>query len=291
MIRKILLFFSLIFILSCNSTQVEYDKDSIKVGTFNLEWFGDGIDDRNQRSDYDIKMIADLIMESGADIIGLQEIENVAAMDRLIKHMPGFKYIIGETGYVQNPAVIYRDSLTVKFIENYQPLAVKPNRTRAGLVVEVKKGNFDFVMMVVHFKSTSRFDSTQQMRQESFELRRQQAIVVKNWADSITTKTKEKDVIIVGDFNDNPKRDTKVLLPLIQSNELMFLSDNLGSCKNPNWDCIDHIVINRSVFQRLIPGSVYMYDVPAKYEDYEVDKISDHCPVYTKFNIMLPDND
>lgn len=291
MIKKIFLVFSLILIVSCNSTQVEYDSSALKVGTFNLEWFGDGVDDRNQRSDYDVKMIADLMIESGADIIGLQEIENAAAMDRLIKHMPGYKYIIGETGYVQNPAVIFRDSINVKFVENYQPLAVKPNRTRAGLVVEVKKGNFDFVMMVVHFKSTSRFDSTQQLRQESFELRRQQALVVKNWADSITTKTKERDVIIVGDFNDNPKRDTKVLLPIIQSNEFMFLSESLGSCKNPNWDCIDHIVINRSVFERLIPGTVYMYDVPAKYEDYEVDKISDHCPVYTKFNITNPDND
>jgi len=291
MIKKVLILLSLVFIISCNSTKVDYDNTTIKVGTFNLEWLGDGIDDRKQRSDYDYKMIADLVKESGADIIGLQEIENATALDKLIKHLPGFKYIVGETGYVQNPAVIFRDSLSVKFVENYQPLAVKPQRTRAGLVVEVKKGNFDFVMMVVHFKSTSRYDNTEELRKESFELRRMQALVVKNWADSITTKTKEKDVIVVGDFNDNPKRDTKVLIPLIQDNQYMFLSDNLGSCKNPKWDCIDHIVINRSVFERLIPGSVYMYDVPAKYEDYEIEKISDHCPVYTKFNILMPDND
>ncbi len=280
-----------LWISSCNNYKVEYDENAITVASFNLEWFGDGIKDRNERSDYDCRRIAELIVDTGADIIGLQEIENKQAMERLMKFLPGYKYMLGETGYIQNPAILYRDTVKVEFVENYQPMVVKKDRTRAGLVVKAKKGNFDFLIMVVHFKSTSRYDSTEQMKIESYELRKLQAKVIRNWADSVYSNTNEKDIIIVGDFNDNPKRESKVLSPITFGGEYLFLTDNLGSCKNPNWDNIDHIVINRSTFKRFVQGSVMMYNSHAKYEDYEVEKISDHCPVLSKFNIILPDND
>ncbi len=284
-------FFIIIVFIGCSSISNEFDENSIKISTFNIEWLGDGIDDRNPRSEYDYKRIAEVLLDLKADIIGLQEIENIKALEKLIKYMPGYKYYIGETGFIQNPAILYRDTLDIKFVANYEPLAVKPYRTRSALIVYVKKGNFDFYLMNVHFKSTSRADNTEELRLESYELRRKQAEIVRKWADSVIKNSNEQDIMIIGDFNDNPKRQSKILSPIVFRGEFLFLTDNLGSCKNPLWDNIDHIVINRSVFNRFIQGSVYMYNLPSKYEDYELKKISDHCPVSARFNVILPDND
>jgi len=288
---KVYIFLLFLILIGCESFRNEYDENAITMATFNVEWLGDGIEDRNLRNEIDYKRIAEVLIDLKADIIGLQEVENDLALEKIIKFMPGYKYIVGETGYIQNPAFLYRDTILVKFVQNYKPLAVKANRTRPGLLVYVKKGNFDFYLMNVHFKSTSRADSTEELKLESYALRRKQAEVLRNWSDSLLNYSIEKDIIIIGDFNDNPLRPSKILSPLLFSNNFLFLTDKLGSCKNPDWDNIDHIVINKSVFQRFIQGSVYMYNIPAKYEDYEVKKISDHCPVIAKFNILIPDND
>ncbi len=285
---------SIVYINSCNPSTKENDNNDSKViiiGTFNIEWLGDGIDDKINRNEIDYKRIAETISENNVDVIALQEIENKEALRRLLKYLPNYNYIIGNIESKQNTAVVFKKSLKFKFIENYEPLSVKKGRTRAGLVVEGKKGNFDFLMMVVHLKSTSRYDSTDQLRNESYELRAQQAEILKTWADSINNNSSEKDIIIVGDFNDNPLRNTQILYPLYQSNQYVFLTKDLASCKNPYWDCIDHIVINRSVFNRLVQGSLFMYDIHSKYSDLEVSKISDHCPIFCRFDITAKDND
>lgn len=156
-IKSFLFALFIVLFVGCSNLKVDYDESSVTVATFNSEWLGDGIDDRNERTEYEYKMIAEVIAGTGADIIGLQEVENEKAIERIIKYLPNYKYIIGNTGWIQNPAVIFRDTVKVVKIEDYAPLAVKEGKTRAGLVLDVKKGNFDFRMMVVHFKSTSRF--------------------------------------------------------------------------------------------------------------------------------------
>ncbi|GAB1371612.1 endonuclease/exonuclease/phosphatase family protein [Candidatus Kapaibacterium sp.] len=276
---------------SCS--KVSFDKSqTVVVGTFNMEWLGDGNDDRIKRNEKDYQRLAEIIMNLDTDIIGLQEIENEAALKRIMKYLPDYSYFIGNTGYVQNPAVIYKKDISVKFIENYEPLAVEKNRTRSGLVIEAKKGNFDWIMMVVHLKSTSRYDSTDAMRLASFDMRRKQAEVLRNWSDSISKAGKEQDIMIVGDFNDNPTRPkSKNMIPLIENNGFEFLTQNERSCANPNWDMIDHITVNASARNRFLVNSVYMYNIHHAYTKSEIEKISDHCPVLCAFDIVAPDND
>lgn len=282
---------SALILLSCN--KVSFDKkETVVVGTFNVEWLGDGADDRKVRSERDYKRLAEVIMNTEADILGLQEIENEAALKRVMKYLPDYKYIMGSTGYIQNPAVVYKNDVSVNFIENYESLAVVKNKSRAGLVVSVKKGNFDWVMMVVHLKSTSRFDSTQEMRFTSYEMRRNQAEVLRKWADSIVSIGAERDIIIVGDFNDNPSRPkSQNMQPLVSDGEFKFLTEEQRSCANPNWDLIDHVVVNRSALTRFFVNSQYIYNIHYAYTKSEIEKISDHCPVVVAFDIVAPDND
>jgi len=265
---------------------------SITVGTFNIEWLGDGINDRKPRTEEDYKLIAQVISDTDADILGLQEIENEQALLKVLQYLPEYKAEVGELGFQQNVAIIYKHNIYVKVIEEYTPLIIEDTRLRPGLVAEVQKGNFDFIFKVVHFKSTSRFDNTDELRQRSYDLRTEQAEIVSNWADSILSIGKEQDLIIVGDFNCNPLREKNpTLMSIIDYHDLFFITENQESCKNPAWDSIDHIVISTSAKNRKIKHSVYSYNIYDAYNETAVESISDHCPVIVQFEIQSPDND
>jgi endonuclease/exonuclease/phosphatase family metal-dependent hydrolase len=280
-----------ISLFSCS--KVNFDKNqTVVVGTFNMEWLGDGENDTKKRSEKDYERLAEVIENTGADILGLEEIENETALKRVLKYLPDYDFCIGNTGSRQNPAIVFKKGIEVKFIDNYEPLAVVKKKSRAGLIISAKKGNFDWIMMVVHLKSTSRYDSTDAMRLESFDMRKKQAEILKNWADSVAKYSSEKDIMIVGDFNDNPTRSkSQNMLPLIADNNMSFLTQNEESCANPNWDMIDHIVVNNSAKKRFLVNSIFIYNIYNAYTKSEIDKISDHCPVLTAFDIVSPDND
>ncbi len=292
MFKKV--FFSIIITLlvGCSSKPTRYDFDTIRIATFNIEWLGDGIDDNKKRSDSDYERIAEVIRKIDADVVGVQEIENQQALLKVMNYLPGYSYVIGNTGWIQNAAVIFKSDVEVKYIMDYSPLLVKENKTRSGLWVEVKKGNFDFYMMVVHFKSTSSFDNTPELRAESFQLRQQQAKVLRKWADSIVSSGTEQDIIVVGDFNDNPNRtNMRNLEQLVHDGEFFFITKDLTSCKNPRWDLIDHVAVNTSAKSRYISGSEFVYNFFQSYWEYQSEMISDHCPVMVSFEIESPDND
>jgi endonuclease/exonuclease/phosphatase family metal-dependent hydrolase len=291
-IRIFLLALIISCFVSCKTQKKDLSQNTISIGTFNIEWLGDGVDDTNPRKDADYKRIAETIQDLDVDILGVEEIENQDALNKVLTYLPEYKSLIGNTGSKQNTAVFFKDGLDVKKIEDYKSLDVQVGKTRSGLMISAKKGNFDFIMMVVHLKSTSRFDSTEQMKIESHLIRQKQALVLRNWADSINKFSNEKDVFIVGDFNDNPTRKKQNnLFPLASGGDYIFLTQDFVSCKNPKWDIIDHIVVNKSALKRFYQGSVYVYDIFSKFSDYEVEKISDHCPVTAKFEIDSADND
>jgi len=290
--KKIIAIFIIsISLFSCS--KVNFDKNqTVVVGTFNMEWLGDGENDTKKRSEKDYQRLAEVIENTGADILGLEEIENETALKKVLKYLPEYDFLIGNTGSRQNPAVVFKKGIEVKFIENYEQLAVVKKKSRAGLIISAKKGNFDWLMMVVHLKSTSRYDSTDAMRLESYDMRKKQAEILKNWADSVVKNGSEKDIMIVGDFNDNPTRPkTQNMLPLIADNTMSFLTEKEESCANPNWDMIDHIVVNNSAKKRFLVNSIFIYNIYHAYTKSEIDKISDHCPVVTAFDIVSPDND
>lgn len=267
-------------------------RDKVVMGTFNIAWLGDGMNDRIDRTTEDYRRIAEVIRQTDADILGLQEIENTAAVDSVLKHLPGYDRIVGRTGRQQNVAVIYRDGMNVRLVEEYMPVAIQEGRNRPGLIVQCSAGNFDWLMMVVHFKSTSRYDSTQQMKEESRETRRRQAAEVLDWVRGVVEHTDEKDVVLVGDFNDTPTRKKEPTLTALTSSDLLtFLTTDLTSCRNSTWKVIDHIVVSPSARGRFIDGTLFMWNVYDQYTKDEAKNISDHCPIVAQFEITSPDND
>ncbi|MGE5481145.1 MAG: endonuclease/exonuclease/phosphatase family protein [Chloroflexota bacterium] len=283
-------------IAGCAKKEVSQDRKSndseIVVVTYNAEWLGDGVRDRKDRSEEDYKLMAEQLLETDGDVIGMQEVESQEALNRLIKYMPDYSGYVGDMGGQQNLAVLHRKDVTVQWIEEYMPVAIIPKRNRPGALAYVKKGNFDFLMMVVHFKSTSRYDDTQAKQDSSRLIRAMQAEAVAKWCDSALARGKEKDLIILGDFNDTPKREKlPTLTALLADRNIEFLTTDIISCKNKSWAGIDHIVVTNSAKKRLVEGSIGNYNYYNSLSKKEAAGLSDHCPVFARFEITSPDND
>lgn len=265
--------------------------DTVTVGTFNIAWLGDGEKDREKRDDEDYARIAGVITQMNADIIGLQEIENEAALRKVMRYLDSYSCFVGSTARGQNVALLYKEGVEVQHIYEYMPVAIQKGRNRPGLVAHCKKGNFDWTMMVVHLKSTSRYDSTDNMRQESRETRRLQCSAISQWVDSVVS-TKEKDVIIVGDFNDFPLRKKEpTLTTLLENRHITFITKERKSCKDEKLYAIDHIVASQTAQKRFLVSSDGMINFYASEKKEIAQKISDHCPVVSTFDIVSPDND
>lgn len=268
-------------------------ESNLTLATFNIAWLGDGKEPETiKRNQEDLARIADIINETSADVIALQEIENQDAINQILLLLPEYKAIIGNKGRSQNVGFLYKSTINIQDNGEYTPIAIDPNRNRPGYVLNVKKGNFDFLIMSVHFKSTSRYDSTDELRAESRKTRYKQSRMAINWMDSLLQAGKEQDMFIIGDFNDFPKRVKEpTLLPLSESISGSFLTAELKSCKFQNLFAIDHIFASNSAKKRFVANSERVIDLHSMYPKDIAEKISDHCPIIMQFDISQTDND
>ncbi len=289
----ILLIIVIIGILSVHFLVLDkyWNEETFVVSTFNIQWLGDGINDRFERTENDYNNIANIIKQIDADIYGLQEIENENALKRLMNYLTDYRYIIFESTGQQNVACLYKSNVEIFSSYLYYPLTLNIKNQRPGLVIEGRKGNFDWIIKIVHLKSTSRYDHIEGKVQESIEIRSSQVNVLRHWLDSVLSLSNEQDIIIIGDFNDSPKKRETTLAPLLEISEITFLTDGLKSCKNPFWQLIDHIVVTNSAKNRFITGGLWMYNFHQSLSDIESEKVSDHCPIIVSFEITTPDND
>jgi endonuclease/exonuclease/phosphatase family metal-dependent hydrolase len=268
------------------------DPSKLTIGTFNIQWLGDGDDDLQPRTDEEYKRIAQVIATVDADILGLQEIENGKALQKVMEFLPDYYFNVNMGSGKQNVAVILKKDVNARVVGEYSPLEVVPGRTRPGLIIQGYKDNFDFYLMVVHFKSTSRYDSTDELRKESFRIRREQARVVSNWADSLIQNNIDQDVFIVGDFNDSPLRPKNQTLKIIDEDpNLLFENADMKSCINPSWYVIDHVIASQSASRRRIENSTRLFNFYSSLPDSQAKKISDHCPVTVTYDVTAEDND
>lgn len=292
MLRRIrlLTLVMLVYLLDGCATSVRVPSSTVAIGTFNIEWLGDGIEpEQKPREEADYAAIAHIIKESGVNVLAVQEIENDSAMRRLLRYLPGWRGMLSRGGHRQNVGVLYDSTVDCRAIGDYYSLAVNPERNRAGFVVECRKGSFDWLMMVVHLKSSSRHDSTEELQRVALQQRRQQAAILARWVDSVRQHTHEQDILIVGDFNDFPKRSRQpTLTALERDTALVFLTAGMTSCLDHRRSSIDHIVATTSVARRWLPERRRMIDHRAMLPNQAANRISDHCLVVGEFEIAPP---
>lgn len=282
----------LLGLFSCAQPQGS-PETTVTIGTFNMEWLGDGVGDRKPRTDQDYLRIADIVIKSSADVLAVQEVENQQALDKVLRYLDGYRGIVSAGGNQQRVGVIYRSDVDVQVVSEYTALQLdQPQRLRPGLVVQCRKGAFDWVELIVHLKSTSRYDSTAALLDASRTIRERQAAVISSWVDSVLAAGTELDVVIAGDLNDYPGRVRNATLgPLTSSSDLRFVTKDLVSCRNRNWNVIDHVVVSLQTATRWIAGSERTENHFEYLGPEAAELVSDHCPVVVRFSTLGEDTD
>lgn len=264
--------------IACKVSNME--GESIVLGTFNVEWLGDGNDDKKPRSLQDFYAVASVIKASRADVLALQEVENEDALRNVISHVPGWHFVVDTATGLQRTALAFCERVRVDSVQSYLPVAVVPGKTRPALTALCRTGSLEFFVMVVHLKSTSRYDSTPQLREYARLLRTKQVGVIVSWVDSMHRYSSVKNLVIMGDFNDYPDRKHNATLTgLMERSSMHFISRHLRSCKKRRWRGIDHIVLSQSLLKLVDSNSIRNENFFTWLPPELALNVSDHCPV------------
>lgn len=272
----ILISFGFLLLFGCSSY------NNISVGTFNLEWLGDGIDDINFRNESDYSHIREVIKTLNVDILALQEVENKFAVQKIVDTNK-YNIIISTYPEKQKTALIINKDIEILDQTELSSISLGNNGLRPGLVAYCKYNGIDFFVGSFHLKSTSRYDDTPEKKLRSYEMRKEQSEKLLEDVRKLESQKNDKDFILLGDFNDNPTKKNSNISAL-ENDEFDFLTSGLNSCKFPIWKSIDHIIVTKELEKRVISSSLFMMDVNKMYTESSVKKISDHCPVIVSFN-------
>ena len=240
------------------------------IGTFNIEWLG-----TKKRKESDYKQIAQVIKDTGAQILGLQEVSNEKGLKSVMKHLPDYGYILGKSGG-QKVGVLFdkkRVEYDINSIDQIEEAQVGA-RLRAPLLVDMKiDGGFDFTFVVTHLKAM--FDDS------AIATRKEQAKKINQWVTQHLEDSKDKDLIMVGDFNDFVGSDS--LKPLGKGGNVHFLTEGLPKSfysNVPYKGLIDHCIVTnveKGSMEEVVPGSIHTIDEKS-YPNY-LESVSDHKPV------------
>jgi hypothetical protein len=262
------------------------------IGTFNIEWLGGCPypDKTIERTDQDYKDIAGIIKDTDAAVMGIQEIHDQESFMKVMEHLPEHGFILGKEDF-QGLGIIFdknRVEYDANSIEEVDEFTLGwGERLRAPLTVDMKiDDGFDFKFAVLHKKSG--------MFNESKNLRKVQAGRMDDWLQEQYETNHDKDVVVVGDFNDFADSDS--LSPLNKEGSLYFATmeknDNENFYSNIPWEsAIDHIAVSnveKGAVEQFIPGSVRTID-ESKYDNY-LERISDHKPILLDVRTDIDDD-
>ncbi|MHA2248327.1 MAG: endonuclease/exonuclease/phosphatase family protein [Candidatus Hodarchaeales archaeon] len=167
------------------------DSSRLKIMTFNIHlYFSIG-----QTGLYNLEQVRDVILESGADVVGLEESEGARISS---SNMNGVLWLSHQTGmkyYYYGPptsAQIYGVSLLSKFpisSAEYVNLPAEESIERVAIVVEIDTGEVagELQIIVTHFQ-TSRYESDRKEQAEEI------IAITQNFPEAV----------ILGDFNTRP---------------------------------------------------------------------------------------
>ena len=267
--------------LSTDNVGKEGKPKTATIGTFNIEWLGQKV-----RSEDDYKQIAQVIKDSGASVLGVEEIADIEGLKSVMKHLPDHGYILGKSGN-QMVGMIFdknRAKYDAKSIQVLDEVTLGNPHMRPPLSVDMKVDNYDFNFTVMHLKAG--------FNERSIGIREQQAGKMNQWIQERQSKSKDKDMIIVGDYNDFNNSPT--LNGIDKGNPVDYATDEAGKGFYTNIrykSIIDHAALSNApggASEDYVKGSLRTID-EKKYPNY-THSISDHKPVF--FDIRTDkDND
>lgn len=273
--KKILIL--IVCLLIVQFTQLIAQQKQIRIGTFNIEWLGDGNADTIQRNENDYLAIAKIIETIDCDVLALQEIENEDALMKVMNKVKR-KYNYSIDGTTENSlkvAIIYDKSFQ-KIDEQFIHFSIKEMTfKRPALYLKLKKKENEFEFITLHLKSSSK--KKQDKKKDNVspkEIRTKQANELIDWMK----KHQKNHAILLGDFNEEYEKGT-ILKQFENTFNSVVISKNMISCANSNWKMIDHIILPEHFRKTYKVERLQNYNHQIMYTT-NAPKISDHCLLY-----------
>ena len=276
-----------LFLLVCLPSTAQVDTTAVIAG-WNLKGFTAIPDDRIER-------LAQAIVDIDAEVIALSEVNPDGAVDKLILELSrlgeGYQGQIIDQTSIQNVAILYKAGVYVGNAGLVIGSDDGNSGLRMALTADVRVGQFDFKILVLHLKS-GRSGSNRATRTRQNEV----------LADFIETATAgdEKDVLVLGDYNMIPVDDAANFDAMSPAGFMRFISSedltgqftHIGSGGTPG-NLLDGYAVSTNHTQEYIEGSLAILPMHRilgiSLADYESD-FSDHLPVVARFRITADDD-
>lgn len=271
----------------------ERTADNLIVASYNIKWLG--------QTKHDFKKLAKVI--SNFDVCGIIEVRKELAVNELTEaiekytgkdwgYVYGFRSTNPSGNYYEAYAAIYRrdriqlgDGLISNIWDKNEVYRNDP------YVVSFKSGNFDFSMFLVHTRWSDDNEGN----------RKNEVAEIKNQLDFYSSVTKERDILIMGDFNFNG--EDKTMVEMAEQAKLTQCDTNpLTTFKNDYSayaSAYDHLFIWSKSTTEYIAGSANAFDVTnyiygnntAASMKKSKSELSDHLPIFGVFKTNMKDDD
>lgn len=253
---------------------------TVRIATWNLRQFSES------RRSLDLPTIASIIRESKFDVVAIQEVKkNGAAVDQLLNVLgvpwraSSFSDI---TGNHERFVFIYNgDHVTEIGTAHSIATAEAVIFDRVPYQQTFRAGNFDFTLVTCHLYYG---EGT-----EGYQRRQREAQVLAEFASDLAARSAEKDVIVLGDFNETRGHENFGLFVSTGMEILNHEPSNLAGN-----EVYDSLIIEPKATREWngVAGAVRFDEVNFANDDKSASTtVSDHRPVYADFVTNLPDDD
>ena len=268
----------------------------LTVATWNIAWLGDGIEDeklkgntpsdRYLRDADDYARLRAYAESLKADIVALQEIEN---LDAAKKVFPGNKWNIYISSRKTNPkwaqktAVAVRNGLRAEKRDDVR--LSESNNLRYGVDLEIDHAGKRIRILAIHLKSGC-FSGALENQKKNCSKLAAQLPYLEGWIDARAQEG--VPFIIAGDWNRRLATPEDEVWEELNDGDpdglklLLTASGHQSKCWNSKFPkFIDHVVLGgpASGWFKSFEETVYKEDAKLK------SKLSDHCPVSVRLSV------
>ena len=275
----------------------------ITVATWNIAWFGDGIRDGvlrgNQRGGRFLRREADFerlrevvtrLMDHGVEVVGLQEVENAAAVRRIFPENDWDLFLSNretDPEWSQRTAIVVRRAAGWRVERHPDVIEWSPQgRDRHGVDLTLTRREERVRVLTVHFQSGCPGEPLRSAKPQCGFLRMQFA-VLKGWlfermAEGVPT-------VVAGDWNRFLSRPGDEAVAGLPGEALVRPSPGSApACWGGFFDhYVDHIVAFAPRGREVAPTAFEEVRYGASRS--ARDRLSDHCPLVATLGFETPD--
>jgi endonuclease/exonuclease/phosphatase family metal-dependent hydrolase len=253
---------------------------TIRIATWNLRKFSE----RSGAGQYppDLVEIAKIIKAAQFDLIAIQEVQREGQIVEKLRRQlnePWRHVVSDRTGNNERYAFLYRGD-RVEMVDGSARLVRGPETAvfdRAPFIANFKAGQFDFVLLTVHLSYTDH------------ARRASEASALAALGRQIVDGGSEKDLIVLGDFNEQHQRGNLHIFE-----EQGWTKCNRDATNLSSSEVYDNLLIDLK-FTREWTGAAgtWRFDEMdyANEDKVATEYVSDHRPAWGEFSVTGPDDD